>query len=232
MLETAEWQKSPYQLLLIDSRMPAMDGFDLAAAIARPSQAAVVMMLTADDYNQGVRRCRELGIDSYLIKPVTRSDLLSALSKALAPEAERARALLRRAPASNGRYRILLAEDNLVNQKLAVGLLEKMGHQVVVAQSGTELLALLQQERFDLVLMDVQMPEMDGLAATREIRRREQGRQHIPVIAMTAHAMKGDRESCIAAGMDGYIAKPISRAELQEVIDQAMRVSEAISGSG
>ena len=107
-----------------------------------------------------------------------------------------------------------------------------MGHQVVVAQSGTELLALLQQERFDLVLMDVQMPEMDGLAATREIRRREQGGQHIPVIAITAHAMKGDRESCIAAGMDGYIAKPISRAELQEVIDQAMRVSEAISGGG
>jgi signal transduction histidine kinase/CheY-like chemotaxis protein/ligand-binding sensor domain-containing protein len=232
MLEAAERQGPSYQLLLIDSRMPAMDGFELAAAIPRPSKAAVVMMLTPDDYNQGVRRCHDLGIDSYVIKPVTRSELLSALAKALAPEVERAKALLHRTPDSKCGQRILLAEDNLVNQKLAVGLLEKMGHQVVVAQNGSELLTLLEKERFDLVLMDVQMPEMDGVAATREIRRREQGRQHIPVIAMTAHAMKGDRENCIAAGMDGYIAKPISRAELQEVIEQAMRVSEAISGRG
>ena len=233
MLEAAERQGSSYQLVLIDSRMPTMDGFELVAAIAQgPSKAVFVMMLTTDDYNEGVRRCRELGISSYVIKPVTHSDLLTALSKALAPESERRKALLRHAPISSCGQRILLGEDNQVNQKLAVGLLEKMGHEVVVAQNGTELLGLLEKERFDLVLMDVQMPEMDGLTATREIRRREQGRQHIPVIAMTAHAMKGDRESCIAAGMDGYLAKPISRAELQEVIEQAMRVGEAISGGG
>ena len=108
-----------------------------------------------------------------------------------------------------------------------------MGHQVRVAQNGREALDLLEQQTFDLVLMDVQMPEMDGFAATREIRKREQGRQrHIPVIAMTAHAMKGDRESCIAVGMDGYIAKPINRAELQQLIEEAVRVSEVISGRG
>src|SRR5262249_16933518 len=132
-----------------------------------------------------------------------------------------------------GRFRILLAEDNLVNQRLTVGLLEKMGHQVRVAQNGRETLDLLEQETFDLILMDVQMPEMDCFAATREIRKREQGQQrHIPVIAMTAHAMKGDREACIAVGMDGYIAKPINRAELQQVIEEAVRVSEVISGRG
>jgi CheY-like chemotaxis protein len=117
-----------------------------------------------------------------------------------------------------------LAEDNLVNQRLAVRMLEKMGHQVVVAQTGQEALHSLRSEKFDLVLMDVQMPEMDGFAAAREIRRREQGGQeHVPVIAMTAHAMKGDRESCLEAGMDDYLAKPINREELQQVIERAMK---------
>jgi CheY-like chemotaxis protein len=124
----------------------------------------------------------------------------------------------------SARLRILLAEDNLVNQRLAVRMLEKMGHQVVVAQTGQEALHSLRSEKFDLVLMDVQMPEMDGFAAAREIRRREQGGQeHVPVIAMTAHAMKGDRESCLEAGMDDYLAKPINREELQQVIERAMK---------
>jgi CheY-like chemotaxis protein len=122
------------------------------------------------------------------------------------------------------RFRVLLAEDNLVNQRLAVRMLENMGHQVVVAQTGHEVLSALQTMKFDLVLMDVQMPEMDGFAATREIRKREQGGQdHLPVIAMTAHAMKGDRESCLDAGMDDYLAKPINRDELQQLIEHAMR---------
>jgi two-component system, sensor histidine kinase and response regulator len=128
-------------------------------------------------------------------------------------------------------FRILLAEDNLVNQRLAVRMLEKMGHHVVVVQTGEEALDALQDEKFDLVLMDVQMPEMDGFAATREIRRREQGGQgRLPVIAMTAHAMKGDRESCLEAGMDDYLAKPINREELQQAIERAMKPrKEAVS---
>ena len=232
MLAAPLQQSFPYQLLVIDSRMPGMDGFDLAAKIAHtPSKTAVVMMLTSDDYNSAVQRCRELGINSYLIKPVKQCELLAAICRAIAPEAELAMVQPREQGSSAARFRILLAEDNLVNQRLAVGLLEKMGHQITVAQNGREALDLLQHGAFDLVLMDVQMPEMDGFAATRELRKREQGQQrHIPVIAMTAHAMKGDRETCIAAGMDGYIAKPINRAELQQVIEEAMRVSEAISG--
>ena len=121
------------------------------------------------------------------------------------------------------RLRILLAEDNPVNQRLSVHMLEKMGHLVAVAQTGKEALDALQTGKFDLVLMDLQMPEMDGFAATREIRTAEQGRQdHIPVIAMTAHAMKGDREECLAAGMDDYLAKPINSEELHQVIERVM----------
>jgi two-component system, sensor histidine kinase and response regulator len=132
---------------------------------------------------------------------------------------------------SPSRFRILLAEDNLVNQRLTVRLLEKMGHQVVVAQNGREALEILRGGSFDLVLMDVQMPEMDGFAATQEIRKSEQGQQaHLPVIAMTAHAMKGDREGCMEVGMDGYIAKPINLAELQRVIDEAIKASAAVRG--
>jgi CheY-like chemotaxis protein len=233
MLATPEKQNSQYQLLVIDSRMPGMDGFSLVANIAKQrTKSAIVMMLTSDDYKAGVRRCHELGINSYLIKPVKRCELLAAIRRAMAPEAE----ILTASPQVQehlGQFRILLAEDNLVNQRLAVGLLEKMGHRVTVAQNGREALDLLQDRDFDLVLMDVQMPEMDGFAATKELRKREQGQQrHIPVIAMTAHAMKGDRETCIAAGMDGYIAKPINRADLQQVIQEAVRVSEAMSGRG
>jgi CheY-like chemotaxis protein len=233
MLATPGKQISQYQLLVIDSRMPDMDGFSLVANIAKQrTKSAIVMMLTSDDYKSAVRQCHELGINSYLIKPVKRCELLAAIRRAMAPEAE----ILAASPQAQehlGQFRILLAEDNLVNQKLAVGLLEKMGHRVTVAQNGREALDLLQDRDFDLVLMDVQMPEMDGFAATKELRKREQGQQrHIPVIAMTAHAMKGDRETCIAAGMDGYIAKPINRADLQQVIQEAVRVSEAMSGRG
>jgi signal transduction histidine kinase/ligand-binding sensor domain-containing protein/CheY-like chemotaxis protein len=233
-LEAATRRGAPFRLLLIDNRMPVMDGFELAARIAQtPAQmdvrASVVMMLTSDDYHASVRRCRQLGITAHLIKPVKQCELLAAIRRALspAPEIDQAGPSELR-PAA--RFRILLAEDNLVNQRLAVGLLEKLGHQVVVAQTGREVLELLQSESFDLVLMDVQMPEMDGFAATREIRKSEQGaNRHVPVIAMTAHAMKGDRESCMEAGMDGYIAKPINRVELQQVIEAAMKAADALS---
>jgi two-component system sensor histidine kinase/response regulator len=222
-----------YQLLLVDSRMPEVDGFELVAKMAEtPCHSPVIMMLTSDDYNAAVQRCRELGVSSYLIKPVKQCELLAAIRGILAPEAPEARMQPDEQKPSPARLRILLAEDNLVNQRLAVRLLERIGHHVVVAQNGKEVLEILQNAPFDLVLMDVQMPEMDGFVATREIRKWEQGRQaHVPVIAMTAHAMKGDRENCMEAGMDGYIAKPIHRAELQRVIEEVLKTNEASTTS-
>jgi signal transduction histidine kinase/ligand-binding sensor domain-containing protein/DNA-binding response OmpR family regulator len=228
MLQTAAQQGRPYQLLLVDSRMPEADGFDLAAKVAKmPSKTPIVMMLTSDDYNVSAQRCRKLGIGSYLIKPVKQCELLAAIRGILLPEGGEAKLQPQERQPSPAQLRILLAEDNLVNQRLAVRLLERMGHEVVVAQNGKEVLEILRSGPFDLVLMDVQMPEMDGFVATREIRKWEQGRQtHVPVIAMTAHAMKGDRENCLEAGMNGYIAKPINRLELQRVIEEVLKANE------
>jgi len=233
MIETAARQGSPYRLFLVDSRIPEMDGFELEKTIAASSwNAPVIMLLTSDDYNLSVQRCRRQGVNSYVIKPVKQCELLAAVRGVLAPDAA---APIPPQPEQTPffkRLRVLLAEDNLVNQKLVVRLLERMGHQVVVAQNGKEVLDILESGSFDLVLMDVQMPEMDGFVATREIRRWEQERQvHVPVIAMTAHAMKGDRESCIAAGMDGYIAKPINRAELQQVIEEVLKINQSSPAS-
>ncbi len=224
-LQEAARQGRPYQIVFADSRMPGIDGFDLVLAIRQSPEitASTVMLLTSDDYYSSVRRCRELGIAVHLLKPVTLFELRTAIQDVVAPSTDEVNHPRAEEKAPSARYHILLAEDNLVNQRFAVRTLQRMGHEVVVAQTGHEALAALQAERIDLVLMDVQMPEMDGLTATREIRSREQGSQeHLPVIAMTAHAMKGDRESCLEAGMDDYIAKPISRDELRQVIERAM----------
>jgi two-component system sensor histidine kinase/response regulator len=187
-------------------------------------------MLTADDYYSSVRRCRELGIAPHLLKPVTPFELQTAIRQTISPITSEPSQIGRKEELF-GRFRILLAEDNLINQRFAVRTLEKMGHQILVAQNGEEALAVLKTEKIDLVLMDVQMPEIDGLAAAREIRKRELGgRERMPIIAMTAHAMKGDRENCLDAGMDDYIAKPIAREELQQVIERVMKARrEALS---
>jgi CheY-like chemotaxis protein len=229
-LHEAARQGKPYPLVLVDSRMPAMEGFALVQEMRRSGDLAraTMMMLTADDYYSSVRRCRELGLSAHLLKPVRLFELLAAIRQSISPVTDEAmhQPLEERTPFRQ--LRILLAEDNLVNQRLAVRLLEKMGHQTVVAQTGEEALEALHGGDFDLVLMDVQMPEMDGFVATREIRRREQGRtEHMPVIAITAHAMKGDREGCLEAGMDDYIAKPINREELQQVIARVMKGKDA-----
>jgi signal transduction histidine kinase/CheY-like chemotaxis protein len=224
LLEAAK-QGSPYQVILADSRMPAMDGFDLVQAMhqAPAIGSATVMMLTADDYYASVRRCRDLGIAPHLLKPVTPFELQTAIRQAIFSVTSEPSTAERKEKLSE-RYRILLAEDNPINQKFAIRTLEKMGHTILVAQNGAEALATLKSQKIDLVLMDVQMPEMDGLAATREIRKKELGSQeHMPVIAMTAHAMKGDRENCLNAGMDDYIAKPIAREELRQVIERVMK---------
>ena len=165
-----------------------------------------------------------------MLKPIRQSELREAIARVLGAEkTEGAIALITRFSLQDARepgssLKVLLAEDNVVNQRLAVRLLEKRGHGVVVAANGLEALAALIRESFDLVFMDVQMPEMDGIEATVSIREEEKRRGgHVPVIALTAHAMKGDREKCLAAGMDGYLTKPIRPEELDEVLEEHVK---------
>src|ERR1700677_3793201 len=188
--------------------------------------AVTVMVLTSAGHRGDVERCRQLGILSYLFKPVRRWALLAAILTALGQSSigfPSAAVIKAERPEQAKGLRILLAEDNRVNQIVATRVGEKMGHSVVVPGNGHLALLLLATQPFDLVLMDVQMPEMDGLTAVGKIRESEQSTSfHLPIIAMTAHAMKGDRERCIAAGMDGYVSKPISGQVLEEAIASAM----------
>jgi CheY-like chemotaxis protein len=212
----------PYQLILTDLHMPGMDGFGMVEEIRdRPGlSAAVIMMLTSANYREDAERCRALGVTSYLLKPVQKGELLAAILSTLGQMSSRPAAPVHRKPAFSAlSLEILLAEDNRVNQVVARRMLEKMGHTITVVGNGREALTMLSQESFDLVLMDIQMPEMDGLTATQEIREIEQHSGfHMPIIAVTAHAMTGDRERCLAAGMDEYISKPIDGRELERVI--------------
>jgi CheY-like chemotaxis protein/HPt (histidine-containing phosphotransfer) domain-containing protein len=217
----------PFALVLLDALMPGMDGFLLAEHIrAHPELAgATVMMLSSSDRAGDASRCQALGIAGHLMKPVKQSELLNTiltvLEASVRPEPKEPTSPGETAPPGR-RLHVLLAEDNAVNQRLAVALLQRHGHTVVVAANGKEALAALEGEAFDLVLMDVQMPEMGGLEATARLRQRERecgdGR-HVPVIALTAHAMKGDRERCLGAGMDGYLAKPIQARELLQALE-------------
>jgi PAS domain S-box-containing protein len=208
----------PIRLVLTDVNMPELDGFSLVEMIHHEPEldGAVVMMLTSGDRPGDIGRCEQLGVAGYVFKPVKQSDLFNAIVAALGTIAAdgQGQDWTSRRPRRMRPLRILLAEDSLVNQKLILGLLSRHRHSLVVAQNGLEAVAALEQQAFDLVLMDVQMPEMDGLQATAAIRAREQKNGgHIPIIAMTAHAMRGDRETCLAAGMDAYVSKPI-RAKL------------------
>jgi signal transduction histidine kinase/DNA-binding response OmpR family regulator len=228
----------PYQLILTDMHMPSMDGFGLVEKIRNTPGlcTAAIMMLTSAGHREDAEHCRQLGINSYLLKPVQKWELLAAILKVLGrinprPQSTAARPL----PTSTvGRLHILLAEDNRVNQVVASRMLEKMGHSIVVANNGQEALSLLAQRTFDLVLMDIQMPEMDGLTATRMIREGEvQGRSRVPIIAVTAHAMSGDRERCVGAGMDGYVTKPLNGRALEEAIAAVLfGAHDTISGIG
>jgi PAS domain S-box-containing protein len=234
-MQRASAAGDPFRLVLLDAMMPEMDGFGVVEQIQQhsPLAGATILMLSSADRAEDVARCRELGVARYLRKPIKQSELLDAILTALdeardahAPNAEggsewTAPAADGRADATRdtvsgmGRLRILLAEDNEINQALAVRLLQKRGHSVVVTGNGREALAALEHQPFDVILMDVQMPEMDGLAATAAIRAKEKtSGTHIPIVALTAHAMKGDRERCLAAGMDGYVSKPLRAAEL------------------
>jgi len=218
----------PFSLILTDMHMPKMDGFTLVEQIRkRPELAtATIMMLTSAGHRGDAARCQELGVAAYLLKPIRQSELREAIARVLGAHTESgAIPLITRFSLHDGRdpsasLRVLLAEDNPVNQRLAVRLLEKRGHHVVVAGNGAEALAAMEKHDFDLVFMDVQMPEMDGLEATAVIRGKEKiTGKHQPIIALTAHAMKGDREKCIAGGMDGYLTKPIRPQELDDVLE-------------
>ena len=228
-LHEAKRVGDPFPLVLTDAQMPGMDGFTLVERIREdPSLAgATIMMLTSSGQRGDAARCRELGVAAYLTKPIGQADLLEALLRVLGSRSQavdRPRLVTRHSLRESRRQlRVLLAEDNPVNRQLAIRLLEKRGHTVVAAHNGQEAVALLDNPAagaFDAVLMDVQMPEMDGFQATALIREKEKATgRHLPIIAMTAHALKGDRERCLAAGMDGYIAKPIHPNELFDTID-------------
>ena len=224
-LEAACNQETPFKVVLIDGHMPGMDGFELADRIhTDPRLAGVtVMMLTSGSQHGDIDRCKALGIAAYFVKPIRRAELLQAICHALGARqpVDDSQAKVGRTPKPASLH-VLLAEDNAVNRLLAARLLENEGHQVRAVVSGQEAVAACRVERFDLILMDVQMPDMDGFEATAAIRSLERARgTHVPIVAITAHAMKGDRERCLQAGMDGYISKPIHRLELlQEIARQ------------
>jgi CheY-like chemotaxis protein len=190
-------------------------------------RAPATVMLTSGGKRGDGARCKELGIAAYLIKPVLQSDLLEALLGVLGSRNEIGKDAqpITRHTLREGRVplRVLLAEDNSVNQRLATRLLEKEGHVVVVAGDGEKALQALDQGTFDLILMDVQMPVMDGVEATAAIRQKEKiTGAHVPIIAMTAHAMAGDRQRFLESGMDGYVSKPIHLRELFDAIETVL----------
>jgi len=229
-LSSAQNAGEPYALVLTDMHMPKMDGFSLIEQIRqrRELSAAIIMMLTSAGHRGDGARCQELGVAAYLLKPIRQSELREAIARVLgAPVQKGAIPLVTRYSLQDARdpqtiLSVLVAEDNAVNQLLATRLLEKRGHRVVMTANGREALEALVKDRFDLVLMDVQMPEMDGLQATVALREKEKEKGdgfHQPVIALTAHAMKGDQERCLTAGMDGYLTKPIAPQELDAILD-------------
>ena len=237
-LWTASRDQKPFPLVLTDANMPGMDGFALAKQIQQADELGcpVVIMLTSGSPLATVSQRREAGLAACLAKPVKQSDLLDAilceLGMSSAPATTEVIDSGRRL-ATTRPLRVLVAEDGLVNQKLVLCLLEQEGHQVVVASTGHQVLTFLDQHCFDLILMDVQMPEMDGMEATAVIRAREQlTGAHLPIIAMTAHAMKGDLERCLAVGMDAYLAKPIRRDRLFDVIEEVLADRPATPDTG
>ncbi len=223
----AERSGKSFQLVLLDTHMPEMDGFTVAEKIRRSSglRHVPMIMLTSGCSSGDAVRSRELNISGYVTKPVLEAELLSAIRSAVGAKVTDKLAACATSSAGNSngrrRMRLLLVEDNRVNQVLATRILEKHGHHVLIAGNGLEALAILRNNTFDLVLMDIEMPEMDGLEATRVIRKNEKpGGKHLPIIAMTAHAMTGDKDKYLTAGMDDYISKPVHPKQLLEMIER------------
>jgi PAS domain S-box-containing protein len=232
-LEASVRAKQPFALVLLDGHMPDMDGFTVAERISNDHRYAgtKLVMLTSAGQPEDVVRCRKLGISAYLTKPIKQSELFDVIVSAIGqPFAARPRTAKPRKKTLSVQagLHVLVAEDNHVNQLLATRVFEKLGHQVTVVSDGRQALAAVQAGQFDLIAMDVQMPEMDGLETTTAIRAWERTTgTHIPIIAMTAHAMKADREACLAAGMDAYTSKPIRIRELEQAIAQLVDSSDS-----
>ena len=240
-VDAAAVQGRPYTLLLLEDRMPGMDGTAIAEALRRrPGRPSVVLAMAQDRAVDGAA-LKALNVHHWVTRPVSAPVLLESLvgclgsAGAVSTEPEGPAPLPQRLPPRRegaASLRVLLVEDNEVNQLVAVRLLEKLGHSVVVARNGREGVATWSRERFDVVLMDVQMPDMDGIEATRALREAEAargGRSRTPVIALTAHAMASDRERCLAAGMDHYVTKPIRVESLAAIIDEAVAAARSPS---
>ncbi|QDV69943.1 Signal transduction histidine-protein kinase BarA [Rosistilla carotiformis] len=221
-LQRAAATEAPYRLVLLDCMMPHMDGFALAECIRQSPmlKSLPIIMISSAARGDDSQRCREMGIQRYLTKPVLQSDLFDSILEAMgirSPSEHQITPI--EADRMTRPLNILLAEDGLVNQRVAIGFLSRAGHNVTLARNGIEAVSEVARQTFDLVLMDLQMPEMDGVEATLEIRARDRHLgHHTPIIAMTAAAMDGDRERCLNAGMDDYISKPINPTQLQAVI--------------
>jgi CheY-like chemotaxis protein len=223
----------PYQLVLSDVRMPDEDGYSLAERIrGDPRLSGVeIIFLTSAGETGDLGRCRELGIAARLLKPVKQNELCQVMARSLSRGAGRTLSVRALRQAAIGHaiggsevapLRILLVEDSPANRKVACAMLANQGHQIAVAENGREALEKLAEGEYDVVLMDVQMPEMDGFETTAALRAREQGSgRHLPVIAMTAYALQGDREKCLAAGMDDYVPKPLRRDDLFAALSRA-----------
>jgi CheY-like chemotaxis protein/HPt (histidine-containing phosphotransfer) domain-containing protein len=224
-IEEAFESGHPYQILLLDSKLRGTNGFEIAKRVKESPYGGdlKIIMLTSMGQKGDAAECAKWGISGYLVKPVKQSDLLDAIMMAQGHSDDEALPLITRYAIEEARrrLRILVVEDNVMNQRVAQAMLEKRGHTVIIASNGREGIDTLEKEELDLVLMDVQMPEMDGFEATRLIRERQGATgEYIPIVAMTAHAMKGDRDKCLAAGMDDYISKPIRDADLFSVIEK------------
>jgi CheY-like chemotaxis protein/HPt (histidine-containing phosphotransfer) domain-containing protein len=217
--------------------MPDMDGFEVARRIRDEGKAggATIMMLSSSGQYDEINKCREVGIATHLTKPVDQRELLSAIGRVLAREpGQRATLPSSMLPAElpERRLHVLLAEDNAVNQRLAASLLQRRGHKVTIAANGVAAVAAFERDTFNVVLMDVQMPEMGGFEATAAIRAlEEKDGSHVPIIAMTAHAMKGDRERCLDAGMDEYLTKPLDPRQLCLLVEQMAEPGEAAAAT-
>jgi signal transduction histidine kinase/CheY-like chemotaxis protein len=235
-LACAQKDSKRFALVVLDRQMPGMDGFTTAEAIRQqPEYAATkIIMLTSSGSPGDGERCAKLDIQGYLLKPAKSSELFAAICTVMGtkPDGPASPLLVTRHSVREARknLKILVAEDNKVNQRLVLRLLEKIGHTVELANNGREAVDMLDRGVFDVVLMDLQMPELGGLEATAVIREHEkQAGTHVPIYALTAHAMKDDRERCLAAGMDGYLSKPIQPQELYKLLDA---VEPVLKGTG
>lgn len=238
LINEANQKGEPFALALVDFMMPGMNGFELAEKLSKSKNTNIekIIMLTSGGQRGDAAKCQELGISAYLMKPIRQSDLLDAILMTMkkTPGDQTKTPLITRHSVREARSRmnILLVEDNPVNQKLGLRVLEQMGHTVSLASDGVQALQMLDKAVFNIILMDVQMPQLDGYETTKVIREKEKSTgAHIPIIAMTAHAMTGAREACIAAGMDDYISKPINRKELAELLEKISIQHEEIPES-